>query len=58
MEFDVFISYSTKDQQKISDELVLPSSLPYKDFNKWLIKYQQKDEDMQVMRIPIHITNK
>lgn len=48
---------STKDQQKISDELVLPSSLPYKDFNKWLIKYQQKDEDMQVMRIPIHITN-
>ena len=48
---------STKDQQRLSDELILPSSLPYKDFNKWLVKYQLKDEDMQVLRIPIHITN-
>ena len=48
---------STKEKQKLSDELILPSSLPFKDFNKWLIKYQQKDEDMQVMRVPIHITN-
>lgn len=44
-------------QQQLTDELLLPSSLPFLDFNKWLIKYQQKDEDMQIMRIPIHIIN-
>lgn len=48
---------STNAQHKLSEELILPSSLPFKDFNKWLIKYQQKDEDMQIMRIPIHIIN-
>lgn len=48
---------STKGQQRLSDDLMLPSSLSFADFNKWLIKYQQKDEDMQIMRIPIHIIN-
>ena len=44
-------------QQKLTDELIIPSSLSYKEFNSWLTKYQQKDEQMQVKRIPIHIEN-
>jgi len=44
-------------QQKLTDELIIPSSLSYKDFNSWLTKYQQKDEQMQVRRIPIRIEN-
>ena len=44
-------------QKKLSDDLIIPSSLSYKDFNSWLTKYQQKDEQMQVKRIPIRIEN-
>lgn len=44
-------------QQKLTDELIIPSSLSYKEFNTWLTKYQQKDEQMQVKRIPIKIEN-
>ena len=45
------------DQRQLADDLILPSSLSFKDFNSWLIKYQQKDEQMQVKRIPIKIEN-
>ena len=45
------------EQKQISDELIIPSSLGYKEFNAWLTKYQQKDEQMQVKRIPIKIEN-
>ena len=48
---------STIGQKKLTDELVIPSSLEYEDFNKWLMKCQQKDEEMEVRRIPIKITN-
>ena len=48
---------ATISQKKISEELVLPSSMEYKDFNKWLMKCQQRDEEMEVRRIPIKITN-
>lgn len=44
-------------QQKLTDTLIIPSSLSYKEFNAWLTKYQQKDEQMQVKRIPIRIEN-
>ena len=49
---------SKNDQQQRDDGLVIPSSLDYKDFNKWLMKCQQKDEEMEVRRIPIKIINK
>lgn len=48
---------ATTGQKQLTDELVIPSSLEYKDFNKWLMKCQQKDEQMEVRRIPIKITN-
>ena len=48
---------STIGQKQLTDELVIPSSLEYKDFNKWLMKCQQKDEEMEVRRIPIKITH-
>ena len=44
-----------KEKQQLTDDLMLPSSLDYKDFNKWLLKYQQKDEAMQVKRIELLI---
>ena len=44
-------------QKQLSDDLIVPSSLDYKEFNAWLTKYQQKDEQMQVERIPIRIEN-
>lgn len=44
-------------QKQLSDDLIVPSSLDYKEFNSWLTKYQQKDEQMQVERIPIRIEN-
>lgn len=44
-------------QQKLTDDLIIPSSLSFKEFNTWLTKYQQKDEQMQVKRIPIRIEN-
>lgn len=47
-----------KERQQLTDELILPSSLEYKEFNKWLIKYQQKDDAMQVSRIQLQIKNK
>ena len=49
---------SKNSQQQRDDGLVIPSSLDYKDFNKWLMKCQQKDEEMEVRRIPIKIINK
>ena len=49
---------SKNDQKQLTEGLVVPSSLDYKDFNKWLMKCQQRDEDMEVRRIPIKITNK
>ena len=48
---------ATTGQKQLTDELMIPSSLEYKDFNKWLMKCQQKDEQMEVRRIPIKITN-
>ena len=48
---------ATTGQRQLTDELMTPSSLEYKDFNKWLMKCQQKDEQMEVRRIPIKITN-
>lgn len=48
---------SKNGQQQRADGLVIPSSLDYKDFNKWLMRCQQKDEEMEVRRIPIKITN-
>lgn len=42
-------------QQQLTEDLVLPSSLDYQSFNKWLIKYQQKDDAMQIKRIPLQI---
>lgn len=48
---------ATTGQKQLTDELVIPSSLEYKDFNKWLMKCQQKDEQMEVRRIPIKIIN-
>lgn len=48
---------STTGQKQLSDDLIIPSSLSYKEFNAWLTKYQQKDEQMQVERIPIRIEN-
>lgn len=55
---NIFYKVNSKtDRQRLTDDLMLPSSLPFKDFNQWLIKYQQKDEDMQIKRIPIHIIN-
>lgn len=48
---------ATTGQKQLTDELVIPSSLGYMDFNKWLMKCQQKDEQMEVRRIPIKITN-
>ena len=48
---------STIGQKQLTDDLVIPSSLEYEDFNKWLMKCQQKDEEMEVRRIPIKITN-
>ena len=61
---DLYVIFSPNDyskinskvgQQKITDELILPSSVSYKEFNSWLMKYQQKDVQMQVKRIPIKI---
>lgn len=49
---------SKNDQQQLDEGLMIPSSLDYKEFNKWLMKCQQKDEEMEVRRIPIKITNK
>lgn len=48
---------STTEQRRISDERIIPSSMEYKDFNKWLMKCQQRDEEMEVRRIPVKITN-
>lgn len=48
---------ATSGQKQLTDELMTPSSLEYKDFNKWLMKCQQKDEQMEVRRIPIKIRN-
>lgn len=45
-------------QQKIDEGLILPERMDYMGFNSWLMKYQQKDEDMQVIRIPVQITDK
>jgi len=45
-------------QEKISESLILPERMNYDKFQKWLVDSQQKDEDMQVMRIPILIRNK
>lgn len=49
---------SKNSQQQRDDGLVIPSSLDYKDFNKWLMKCLQKNEEMEVRRIPIKIINK
>ena len=46
---------SKRGQQQLTEDLVLPSSLDYHSFNKWLIKYQQKDDAMQIKRIPLQI---
>jgi len=48
---------SQNGQKQWSEGLVVPSSLEYKEFNKWLMKSQQRDEEMEVRRIPIKITN-
>lgn len=48
---------SKNGQQQRGDGLIIPSSLDYKEFNKWLMRCQQKDEEMEVRRIPIKITN-
>ena len=48
---------STIGEKQLTDDLVIPSSLEYEDFNKWLMKCQQKDEEMEVRRIPIKITH-
>ena len=48
---------ATSGQKLLTDELMTPSSLEYKDFNKWLMRCQQKDEQMEVRRIPIKIRN-
>jgi hypothetical protein len=48
---------ATSGQKQLTDELMTPSSLEYKDFNKWLMRCQQKDEQMEVRRIPIKIRN-
>ena len=48
---------ATSEQKQLTDELMTPSSLEYKDFNKWLMRCQQKDEQMEVRRIPIKIRN-
>lgn len=47
---------SNIERTQLDDHLVLPERMSYKDFNNWLMKYQQKDEDMQVARISVHIT--
>lgn len=37
------------------DGLILPRSLRYDDFRKWLAKYRDADKEMQVVNIPIII---
>jgi hypothetical protein len=45
---------TSKLQQQVGD-LIIPRSLNFKDFTKWLVKYRNADRDMQVSRIPLTI---
>ena len=56
---EYFAKGNAKIQQKqISEELVVPPAMEYLDFNKWLLKNQEKDEKMQVLRMSLHVTNR
>ncbi len=45
---------TSKSQQQVGD-LIVPRSLNFQDFTKWLVKYRNADRDMQVSRIPLTI---
>lgn len=45
-------------ERQLSEDLVVPRSMRYKEFNKWLVKYRTKDKDMRSQRISLKILPK
>ena len=49
---------ATVGQRKLDNGLILPKSLKFPEFKKWMEKYKMKDRSMKVKSLPISITRK
>ncbi len=47
---------STTDERRLNDELIVPRSMSFKNFNSWLVKYRAKDREMRSQRISLKIS--
>lgn len=47
---------SNLERKQLNSDLILPDRMDYEGFNNWLMEYQEIDEDMQIVRIPIRIS--
>lgn len=57
----IYVVFSPHAFAKATDQGVseaLPRQLPYRDFNKWLVKHRRLDKDMNLRMIPITISPK